>query len=479
MSSLAAARADNFYYPPEWTPNKGSLNKFQGKHALGDRAKKIGQGIIVIRFEMPFNVWCGGCSSMIAKGVRFNAEKKEVGKYLSSRIWSFKMKSACCKTEIEVQTDPKNAEYVVVSGAVRKVESYDAADAGTVELPDAEDHAKLRSDPFSKLEHTGLDKNKARDMAPALALLQRQSDLKHQDTYHLNRVLRAELRSQKKRVKAEEEEARSKGLRIRLLPPSQDDAKAAALMSYGKPGGAYDETQRKRRALIHASSIFSSGMASTSPAASGGSSVSKRPSSTGSGSGLGSSGKASGSRDRHTAELVLKRERMDVVGASRLVVGRVTPSSAAKEVGGSGASSLAGRRPFLPAAAEGRTWGGGASKVDSEESTNVHVVARGGGGGGGGSSNLKVDGEDSTNDNKRATVDMLLNRVSVSLPSPQAHPTPSSRPLGPPIGLWYAFNFLQSRGKDQMNSNSLGTCQCLHMQEPRHGTRKSDDKELV
>lgn len=28
MSSLAAARADNFYYPPEWDPSKGGLNKF-------------------------------------------------------------------------------------------------------------------------------------------------------------------------------------------------------------------------------------------------------------------------------------------------------------------------------------------------------------------------------------------------------------------------------------------------------------------
>ena len=27
MSTLAAARADNFYYPPEWDPSKGSLNK--------------------------------------------------------------------------------------------------------------------------------------------------------------------------------------------------------------------------------------------------------------------------------------------------------------------------------------------------------------------------------------------------------------------------------------------------------------------
>lgn len=50
-----------------------------------------------------------------------DAEKKQVGTYFSSKIWSFVMRSPCCQTRIEVQTDPKNAEYVVVSGARRKV----------------------------------------------------------------------------------------------------------------------------------------------------------------------------------------------------------------------------------------------------------------------------------------------------------------------------------------------------------------------
>lgn len=30
------------------------------------------------------------------------------------QIWSFKMKSACCQHEIEIHTDPKNCDYVVV-----------------------------------------------------------------------------------------------------------------------------------------------------------------------------------------------------------------------------------------------------------------------------------------------------------------------------------------------------------------------------
>jgi coiled-coil domain-containing protein 130 len=40
----------NKYYPPDWTPEKGSVNKFVGKHPLGDRARKIDQGILIVRF---------------------------------------------------------------------------------------------------------------------------------------------------------------------------------------------------------------------------------------------------------------------------------------------------------------------------------------------------------------------------------------------------------------------------------------------
>ena len=72
---------------------------------------------------MPFNVWCQGCQHLIGKGVRFNAEKKQIGNYHSTKIWSFSMRSPCCQTRIEVHTDPKNCEYQIVAGARRKVRS--------------------------------------------------------------------------------------------------------------------------------------------------------------------------------------------------------------------------------------------------------------------------------------------------------------------------------------------------------------------
>lgn len=46
------------------------------------------------------------------------------------------MKAACCKQEIEIQTDPKNCEYLVISGAVKKTEDYDEVEAETMLLPE-------------------------------------------------------------------------------------------------------------------------------------------------------------------------------------------------------------------------------------------------------------------------------------------------------------------------------------------------------
>ncbi|KAM7271915.1 hypothetical protein ACFE04_031129 [Oxalis oulophora] len=292
MSTLAAARADNFYYPPEWDPSQGSLNKFNGQHALRERAKKIDQGILVIRFEMPYNIWCGGCNSMIAKGVRFNAEKKQVGNYYSTKIWSFTMKAACCKQEIVIQTDPKNCEYLVISGAQKKVEEFDVEDAETFELPADEERGKL-ADPFYRLEHQEEDLQKKKEAEPVLVRLQRVSDARHSDDYALNKALRARLRGQKKRVVAEEASSRKMGLGIRLLPKSEEDSAAAASVKFSHK---FDKNRKDKRALIKSGSIFP---------------------------GLAGSSKSNKTR----LELEAKRRKISAASASNLLTGGFKPSS--------------------------------------------------------------------------------------------------------------------------------------------------------
>jgi coiled-coil domain-containing protein 130 len=82
-------------------------------------------------------------------GVRYNAEKKKIGMYYSTPIFSFRCKCHLCSGWFEIQTDPQvrltllalthsvnftpltqNTRYVVVSGARRKEEDWDPAENG-------------------------------------------------------------------------------------------------------------------------------------------------------------------------------------------------------------------------------------------------------------------------------------------------------------------------------------------------------------
>ena len=86
MSTLAAARADNFYFGPNYDMNGGSLKHQWKAKVKGPRKEsrldkyKIKSGP-KIRFETPFHVKCTQCGHMIAKGVRFNAARKESIRY--------------------------------------------------------------------------------------------------------------------------------------------------------------------------------------------------------------------------------------------------------------------------------------------------------------------------------------------------------------------------------------------------------------
>lgn len=61
---------------------------------------------------------------MIAKGVRFNAEKKCVDKYMSTKIYEFSMKCHQCGNKIVVRTDPEGCEYKYLEGAYRFVRVF-------------------------------------------------------------------------------------------------------------------------------------------------------------------------------------------------------------------------------------------------------------------------------------------------------------------------------------------------------------------
>eukprot|EP00696_Hemimastix_kukwesjijk_P005817 gnl/Hemi2/1735_TR615_c0_g1_i1.p1 gnl/Hemi2/1735_TR615_c0_g1~~gnl/Hemi2/1735_TR615_c0_g1_i1.p1 ORF type:complete len:331 (-),score=82.05 gnl/Hemi2/1735_TR615_c0_g1_i1:294-1286(-) len=256
---MAERKAVNKYYPPDWTPDKGSLNTYMGQHPLRERAKNLHLGILVIRFEMPYDIWCDGCKNHIGKGVRYNAQKKQFGKYFSTKIWQFRMKCHLCDNWIEIHTDPQNTDYKVVSGAQRKYEEYTSAANETIELTSKDDKKKLEADPMYKLEHLGEDTRKAKEQAPQLNRLQDLMESRRDD-YVLNSAARGSFRTEKKRVAAEkaaqEKEMAEKGLSYPLLPKSAQDTETALAVRFRTEKTDFELHHQSKRSRIKAGSIF-------------------------------------------------------------------------------------------------------------------------------------------------------------------------------------------------------------------------------
>lgn len=279
MSSLAAARADNFYHPPDWDPRKKSRGEHAAKvtrkedkwrgHPLRERAKKLAtEGILTIRFEMPFNVRCTGCENHIAKGVRFNAEKSTIGKYLSTNIYSFRMMCHCedgtSRTDrrknphwIEIHTDPKNAEYLVVEGAVRISEPKlaTAEELGVETAIDSEEAQKRAANPFYRLEKAG----SAVARKPWLARLQEERDADWEDDYDANAALRRIHRSKRKAALLQSAAHESMGIRVPLGEGEhpEDDAAAQASLLHGVKRKSVMQRAESRHKLL-GGSIFGS-----------------------------------------------------------------------------------------------------------------------------------------------------------------------------------------------------------------------------
>ena len=244
MSSLAAAGSDNYYYPKGWDPSKGSINTFHKSHPLGKRAKDLHHGILVVRFEMPFNVWCTHCETHIGKGVRFNAKKKKTGMYFTTPIYSFELTCATCKGIMVVQTNPKESTYTMVSGIREQYPSL------MTDMPEshAEDAAVA---PFEALEKAVADKKIGEARESRLEKLLRLQKATTEDSYSSNSALRKSFRQQKKVIQAKKAYAKSLGLSIPLLDSTEEDRVTAASIVF------------KRSAKRKSSSIFASSSSST------------------------------------------------------------------------------------------------------------------------------------------------------------------------------------------------------------------------
>ncbi|ORY86687.1 CWC16 protein [Leucosporidium creatinivorum] len=201
----------NKYHPPDYDPAKhSSLNAYHGKHALGDRARKLDKGILIVRFELPYNIWCDHCNSHIGQGVRYNAEKSKVGNYYSTPIWNFRCKCHICQHWFEIRTDPANTRYVVHSGARQKHEEWDPAENGGIVLDQKTD---TPPDAFHSLEKSVTQKTRALSAAAHLHALEEDRHSHWSDPYSASSLLRHNFRKAKK-VRLESE-GRAEGVRER------------------------------------------------------------------------------------------------------------------------------------------------------------------------------------------------------------------------------------------------------------------------
>ncbi|KAM9259220.1 LOW QUALITY PROTEIN: putative splicing factor YJU2B [Morus bassanus] len=256
---MGERKGTNKYYPPDFDPAKhGSLNKYHHSHPLRERARKLSQGILVIRFEMPYNIWCDGCKNHIGMGVRYNAEKKKVGTYYTTPIYRFRMKCHLCVNYIEMQTDPAGCDYIIVSGARRKEERWDMQDNEQVLPTEREEKEKLETDAMFRLEHGVADRAALQRAVPTLASLQEAQNA-WKDDFALNSRLRRRFREEKKTLREEEEEAAAlqakAGLSIPLVREAEEDRRLAALLKYHSPD-SYEEKQRMKRTEISSRSWF-------------------------------------------------------------------------------------------------------------------------------------------------------------------------------------------------------------------------------
>lgn len=240
----------NKYYPPDFDPSKGSLNTQLGQHHLRQRANRLSEGILVVRFELPYNGWCLTCGCHIGKGVRFNADKQQVGMYFTTKIWQFTMTCHQCKGKMVVRTDPKTSQYIMHEGIRGKVESFSADANGTIELLDSEDRERMKIDPLFKLEHGESDKSKAADAHARINQLYTLHS-RRLDDFGANQALRRANREAKKAAAGALAAGAAKGLPFALVhakpnaveQPEED----AELERFRKRKAIVDHVNDKRR----------------------------------------------------------------------------------------------------------------------------------------------------------------------------------------------------------------------------------------
>ncbi|KAL8991792.1 MAG: hypothetical protein Q9169_007644 [Polycauliona sp. 2 TL-2023] len=222
---------------------KTKTTYYPNRHPLGSRAHKSTLGILTVRFELPFPIWCSTCPkpTLIGQGVRFNAEKKKVGNYYTTPIFSFRMKHIACSGWIEIRTDPKNTAYVVTSGATKRDLGDDVVREGDWIMKSEEEKERIKADAFASLEGRVEEKKQVADDKTRIEELYFGKERDWDDPFVANKRLRKTFRVERKG--REKEGKKTEALKDRmsfgldLLAENEDDRRRAGFVEFGGDDG--------------------------------------------------------------------------------------------------------------------------------------------------------------------------------------------------------------------------------------------------
>lgn len=191
---------------------------------------------------------------IIGQGVRFNAEKEKVGNYLSTPIYSFRMKHTACGGWIEIRTDPKNTAYVVTEGARKRDTGDDVVREGDRVIESAEEMEKRQSNAFAVLEGKVEEKRQVFSDKSRIEELWVEKEKNWDDPYERSRKLRKVFRGERKVREKDElrtEELRDKmSLGMDLLEESEEDRRRAGFVEFGTEDGDLAVVKAKSKPLF-------------------------------------------------------------------------------------------------------------------------------------------------------------------------------------------------------------------------------------
>ncbi len=205
---------------------------------------------------MPYNCWCKGCGEPIAKGVRFNAEKKKIGMYFNTPIYEFSMKCRFCDQQFLIKINPETRDYDFVSGVAKKTETPDGVESEPFHKQKEKDY-EFHHNSFMMMEHNEEDKRNASKMKPVIESIQNNVLYNAEHSADLNRKARDMLRQQKKEDKKNSLLANHLGLDVHLLPISNTDKEQARNMVRKKKDNSLVKSMIKRSEILN-SSVFTS-----------------------------------------------------------------------------------------------------------------------------------------------------------------------------------------------------------------------------